>query len=116
VASVMPVLRSLNNMNIASPSHSKWSLSSSLKYWLIATVGFIVMVVITIIVLGISTDDMRVKDQSANHASKSSIFDTLKTSGDFFKAFDKSKTKPKPAPKKKPKPKPKPVPKPVPKP
>jgi type IV secretory pathway VirB10-like protein len=104
-----------HNMNIASPSHSKWSLSSSLKYWLIATVGFIVMVVITIIVLGITTDEMMVKDQSANHASQSSIFDTLKTSGDFFKAFDKPKTKPKPTPKKKPKPKPKPVPKPVPK-
>jgi type IV secretory pathway VirB10-like protein len=102
-------------MNIASPSNSKWSLSSKSKYWLISAVGVMTMIVILIIVLGISTNDMRLKDQSAGNASQSSIFDTLKTSGDFFKAFDKPKTKPKPTPKKKPKLEPKPAPKPVPK-
>lgn len=105
-----------HNMNIASPSNSKWSLPSSSKYWLISTVGVMTMIAILIIVLGISTNDMRLKDQSAGNATQSSIFDTLKTSGDFFKAFDKPKAKPKPTPKPKPKPKPKLKPKPVPKP
>lgn len=104
-----------HHMNIASPSNSKLSLSSKSKYWLIATVGVITVIAILIMVLGITTNDMRFKDQSAAHAPQSSIFDTLKTSGDFFKAFDKPKLKPKPAPKKKPKLKPKPpTPKPVP--
>lgn len=84
-----------HNMNIESPSNSKWSLSSKSKYWLIATTGVIAMIVVLIMVLGITTNDMRLKDQSAGNASQSSIFDTLKTSGDFFKAFDKPKTKPK---------------------
>ncbi len=104
-----------HNMNIASPSHSKWSLSSKSKYWLIATTGVMTMIAILIMILGITTDGMRLKDQSAGNAPQSSIFDTLKTSGDFFKAFDKPKLKPKPTPKPKPKLKPKPVPKPVPK-
>lgn len=104
-----------HNMNIKSPSRSKWSLplSSKSKYWLIATVGVMTMIAILIMVLGISTHEMKLKDQSAGNATQSSIFDTLKTSGDFFKAFDKPKTKPKPTPKKKPKLKPKPAPKPV---
>lgn len=111
----MPVLESLNNMNIASPSNSKLSLSSKSKYWLIATVGVIAMIAILIMVLGITTNEITAKDQSAGNTPQSSIFDTLKTSGDFFKAFDKPKPKPKPTPKPKPKLEPKPTPKPVPK-
>lgn len=108
-------MRLPHNMNIKSPSSSKWSLSSKSKYWLISTVGVIAMIAILIMVLGISTDDMRLKDQSAGNAPQSSIFDTLKTSDAFFKAFDKPKLKPKPALKKKPKLKSKPpTPKPVP--
>ncbi|TEU24933.1 MAG: hypothetical protein E3I13_00990, partial [Gammaproteobacteria bacterium] len=61
-------------MNIKSPSNSKWLLSSPSKYWLIGTVGVIAMIAILIMVLGISTDDMRLKDQSAGNAPQSSIF------------------------------------------
>jgi type IV secretory pathway VirB10-like protein len=102
-------------MNIASPSRSKWSLSYKSKYWLMGTAGVMTMIVITIMVLGISIDDIRVKDKSAGNASNNSIFDTLKTSDGFFKSFNQPKLKPKPAPKPKPKLKPKPAPKLVPK-
>lgn len=106
-------------MNIRAPSNHKLA-SIAAKYWLIGA-GVILMIAILIIVLidvlgiDISTDKTTIKDNSVSIKNQSSIFDTLKTSDNFFKTFDKPKPKPKPAPKKKPKPKSKPAPKPTPK-